>query len=122
MSIQITDNQLLDSITESIRERKGRRITLVDLSRINSTPASRFIICEGNSTTQVSAIADNIREYLLVNNSIKPFGYDGYETSQWIVLDYGDTFVHVFLPQVRQHYNLEELWSDARITHIPDLD
>lgn len=122
MSTQTTDNHLLDSITESIRERKGRRITCVDLSRINSTPASMFIICEGNSTTQVSAIADNIREYLRVNNGVKPYGYDGYETSQWIVLDYGDTLVHVFLPQVRQHYNLEELWSDARITHIPDLD
>lgn len=124
MSITTQKNtpELLESIVESIRERKGRRITLVDLSRINSTPASNFIICEGNSTTQVAAIADNIREYLRVNNGVKPYGYDGYETSQWIVLDYGDTLVHVFQPQVRQHYNLEELWSDARITEIPDLD
>lgn len=122
IATQNISNGLLDSIIESIRERKGHRITVVDLSRINSTPASTFIICEGNSTTQVNAIADNIREYLRVNNGVKPFGYDGYETSQWIVLDYGDTFVHIFLPQVRSHYNLEELWSDARITEIPDLD
>lgn len=114
--------ELLDSITESIRQRKGHHITFVDLSSINSTPASRFVICEGNSTTQVSAIADNIREYLRVNNGIKPYGYDGYETSQWIVLDYGDTLVHVFVPQMRHHYNLEELWSDAGITNLPDLD
>jgi len=116
------ENQLIDHITESIRERKGHRITRVDLSGINSTPAANFIICEGTSTTHVSAIADNIREHLRLAAGIKPYGYDGYETSQWIVIDYGDTLVHVFLPQVRQRYNLEELWSDAPITDYPDPD
>lgn len=113
---------LLDCITESIRDRKGRAITHVDLSAINSTPAANFIICEGSSTTQVSAIADNIREQLLERQGIKPYGYDGYETAQWIVIDYGDTLVHVFQPATRRLYNLEELWSDAKITNLPDLD
>lgn len=113
---------MVECINESIRERKGRRIARVDLSAINSTPASTFIICEGTSTTQVSAIADNIREQLRLKKGIKPYGYDGYETSQWIVLDYGDTLVHVFLPAERERYNLEELWSDAPIKLYPDLD
>ena len=71
---------------------------------------------------QVSAIADSIREYLQKNAGVKPYNYDGYQNSQWIVIDYGNTLVHVFQPDVRQHYNLEELWSDAPSTEIPDLD
>lgn len=113
---------LLQNITEFIRERKGHGITWVDMSDIESSAASRFVICEGSSTTQVSSIADNIREQLLEQCGIKPYNYDGYQSSQWIVLDYGDTFVHVFLPDVRQRYNLEELWSDAKITNLPDED
>ncbi len=109
-------------IIESIQERKGRHITRVDLSEIDSSAASNFIICEGTSTTQVNSIADNIREQLLEQRGVKPYNYDGYTNSQWIVIDYGDTFVHVFLPEFRERYNLEELWSDAKITEIPDLD
>lgn len=109
-------------IVEGIQERKGRKITVVDLSEIESAAASKFIICEGNSTMQVSAIADSIREYLLETSRIKPYNYDGYGNSEWIVIDYGDTLVHVFTPVVRERYNLEELWSDAVITEIPDLD
>lgn len=71
---------------------------------------------------QVSAIADCVREYVQQHTGVKPYNYDGYRNAQWIVIDYGHTLVHVFLPDVRQHYNLEELWSDARITEIPDLD
>lgn len=119
----MTENiNLVKLITEGIQERKGHNITHVDLSNIESAAAENFIICEGNSTMQVSAIADSVREYLHENAGIKPYNYDGYQNSQWIVIDYGNTFVHIFLPDVRQYYNLEELWSDAVITEIPDLD
>lgn len=119
---QMETSSLIENIIEFIRERKGRRITRVDLSNIESSAASNFIICEGSSTTQVSAIADNIREQLLEQCGVKPYNYDGYQSSQWIVLDYGDTLVHVFLPEVRSRYNLEELWSDADIIEMPDID
>jgi ribosome-associated protein len=109
-------------IIEGIQEKKGRRITVVDLSAIESAAASRFIICEGSSSMQVNAIADSVREYLFDKQRIKPYNYDGYSNSQWIVIDYGDTLVHVFLPDVRQRYNLEDLWNDANITNVPDLD
>lgn len=119
---QMTQNNITSLIIEGIRERKGRRITHIDLSGIESAAATDFIICEGSSSMQVSAIADSIREYLQKNAGVKPYNYDGYQNSQWIVIDYGNTLVHVFLPDVRQHYNLEELWSDAPATEIPDLD
>ncbi|MBQ1933247.1 MAG: ribosome silencing factor [Muribaculaceae bacterium] len=109
-------------VIEGIQERKGRSITHVDLSGIESAAAQNFIICQGTSTMQVSAIADSVREYLQENAKIKPYNYDGYQNSQWIVIDYGHTFVHVFLPEMRQLYKLEELWSDAVINEIPDLD
>ena len=109
-------------VTEGIQDRKGRKITHVDLSDIESAAAQNFVICEGSSTKQVSANADSVREYLHTNAGIKPYNFDGYQYSQWIVIDYGHTLVHVFLPDVRQHYNLEELWSDAKINEIPDLD
>lgn len=120
-----TDNEFSEItrlIIEGIQERKGRNITHIDLSDNESAAASDFIICEGSSTMQVSAIADSVRDYLLEHASIKPYNYDGYQNSQWIVIDYGHTLVHVFLPSERQRYNLEELWSDAPITEIPDLD
>lgn len=116
----ITD--LRPMIIEGIQERKGRSITVVDLSEIESAPVSEFIICQGNSSQQVAAIADSVRDYLLDNYGIKSYNYDGYRNAQWIVIDYGDTLVHIFTRETRQLYNLEELWADAPITEIPDLD
>lgn len=120
-----TENKMIELrpiIIEGIQERKGRSITVVDLSGIESAPVSEFIICQGNSNQQVAAIADSVRDYLLENYGIKPYNYDGYRNAQWIVIDYGDTLVHVFTRETRQLYNLEELWADAPITEIPDLD
>lgn len=113
---------ILPLIIEGIRERKGRRISTIDLSGIESAAAQQFVICEGTSSQHVAAVADSIREYLLENYRIKPYNYDGYGISQWIVIDYGDTLVHIFAPQIRQLYDLESLWSDAKITDYPDED
>ncbi len=120
----MTENNtdLLPLIIEGIRDRKGRKITVVDLSEIESAAARRFVICEGTSSQHVAAVADSIREYLLEHSRVKPYNYDGYANSQWIVIDYGDTMVHVFLPETRSLYDLEGLWNDAVITEIPDLD
>lgn len=122
MAKTITTQTLIDNIIDSIHDRKGHDVTVVDLSHIEGSAASNFIICQGSSTTQVNAIADNVREALLERLGVKPYNYDGYTNSEWIVIDYGDTLVHVFLPDTRLRYNLEELWSDAIITNIPDVD
>lgn len=112
---------LKELIIEGIQDRKGHGITVVDLSHIDTAATGSFIIAEGNSTTHVSAVAESVEEYVRKNGGIKPFGMDGEEGSDWIVLDYGSVWVHIFLPQTRQRYNLEELWSDAAITEVPDL-
>lgn len=113
---------LTDLLVDGIRELKGRAITLVDLSDIESAATSQFIICEGTSPRHVAAVADSVRDYALANGGVKPYNYDGYQASTWIVIDYGDTLVHVFTPDARRLYNLEELWSDAKIKELPDLD
>lgn len=109
-------------LVEAIQNKKGSAITIIDLEKIESAPAAQFVICQGRSTSQVSAIADGIREDIQNKTGIKPFNYDGYKNSQWIVIDYGNIMVHVFLPEFREFYNLEDLWSDADIAEIPDLD
>lgn len=119
----MNDNtQLQQLIIEGIQERKGKKVTLVDMSAIESAPAAMFIIAQGTSSMQVAAIADSVREYVQEKSGQKPYNYDGYANSEWIVIDYGAALVHIFVPQARERYNLEELWSDAAITDIPDLD
>lgn len=119
----MTDSpEIVRLVTEGIQERKGKHITHIDLSAVETAPTSNFIICQGSSTMQVAAIADSVREYLLKEAGIKPYNYDGYRNSQWIVLDYGHTLVHIFLPETRELYNLEELWNDCPTVEIPDLD
>lgn len=109
-------------VVEGIQEKKGRGITVLNMSSIDTAPAPEFIVCKGNSSQQVSAIADSVREYLLKHANIKPYNYDGYRNAQWIVLDYGNVMVHIFTPETHDLYDLEELWSDAQITKVPDLD
>ncbi|MBE6309623.1 MAG: ribosome silencing factor [Bacteroidales bacterium] len=118
----IEDKDLVNAIIEGIQERKGKSIIHVDMSEIEDATTRGFVICSGSSTMQVSAIADSVRDYLFEHINVKPYNYDGYRNSQWIVLDYGTIYVHIFLPEFRELYNLEALWSDAVIREIPDLD
>ena len=118
MTFMTQQNDLIETIVEGIQERKGKSITHVDMTGIEWVATQHFIICTGTSTMQVSAIADSVREYVQEHAGVKPYNYDGYQNSQWIVLDYGTIYVHVFLPEYRDLYKLEQLWSDAKITDI----
>lgn len=118
----MAQDSIEDLITEGIRDRKGRNITIVDMSAIEAAPVAKFIIAEGTSTMQVGAIADSVRDYALTHGRIKPYNYDGYGNAEWIVIDYGSVMVHIFVKEARMRYNLEELWSDAVISELPNLD
>lgn len=119
---EISQDNLQQLIIDGIQDRKGHNITIVDMSHIDTAATSKFIIAEGTSSMQVAAIADSVRDYLLEHADTKPYNYDGYGNAEWIVVDYGSILVHIFVPETRHKYNLEELWSDAKITQIPDLD
>jgi ribosome-associated protein len=114
--------QLVETITKGIQEKKGHRIVVADLSSIEGAICHYFIICQGNSPAQVEAITESIGEAANKELSEKPSRVAGLENAQWVAMDYGDVLVHVFLPDIREYYDLEHLWDDAELTEIPDLD
>lgn len=114
--------QLRRLIIEGIQARKGHSITVVDLEKIDTAATGAFIIAEGNSSTHSASIADSVEETVRLNGGGRLYGTDGAEGSDWVVMDYGDVFVHIFMHDTRHRYNLEDLWSDAEITEVPDLD
>ena len=113
---------LVEKITEGIQEKKGKNIVIADLTNIEDTICKYFVICQGNSPSQVAAIVDSIRDYVRKETGNKVYAIDGLRNARWVAMDYSDVLVHVFLPEVRDFYNLEHLWADAKLTHISDLD
>lgn len=95
---------------------------MADLTRIDDTICNYFIICQGNSPSQVTAIVESVKEFARKGANAKPFAIDGLRNAQWVAMDYADVLVHVFLPETRSYYNLENLWADAQLTQIPDID
>lgn len=113
---------LLEIIIDGIQNKKGRGITILNLEDIEAAPCSQFIICEANNPTQVGAIADSVTDNMLEYAGRKAEHTDGYRNREWLIIDYGDIMVHIFLKEIRTHYDLEGVWGDAKITDIPDLD
>ncbi len=114
--------QLVETIKEAIQDKKGCDIVVADLTKIEGTICQYFMICTGNSPTQVEAIAESIGDVVREKLGEKPAHVVGLENAQWVAMDYTDVLVHVFLPDVRDYYDLEHLWEDAPLTRIPDLD
>lgn len=114
--------KLVSTITKGIQEKKGKGISIVDLRGIDGTIASYFIICEGNSPSQVEAIAESVGDTVRMDLHEKPTHVVGLENCQWVAIDFTDVLVHIFLPEARQYYDLDNLWQDAKVTEIPDID
>lgn len=117
-----TIQNLVETITKGIQEKKGSNIVVVDLTDMDSSICRYFVICQGNSPSQVEAITDSISDMVRLQTGEKPVHVVGLENAQWVAMDYTDVLVHVFLPDVRDYYDLEHLWDDAKLTTIPDLD
>ena len=113
---------LVKRIAEGIQEKKGRDIVVANLTATDNTVCKYFVICEGNTPTQVAAIADSVSDYVRIHAGVKPTAIEGMRNARWVVMDYSDVLVHIFLPDVREFYNLENLWADAKLTYIPDID
>ena len=117
----VTEQELNDLIIDAIQDIKGKNIIKLDLSELHDAPTNTFIICEGESTTQVKAISENIKLRLKKELGEFPVNSEGQESSTWICIDYFNTVIHIFYPETRKFYELEELWSDARFTEYQDL-
>lgn len=114
--------KLIKTITKGIQEKKGREITIVDLNQIEGAITDYFIICQGGSPSQVEAIAESVGTICSKEMHEKPVGVNGLGNNQWVAIDFVNVLVHIFQPETRAFYNLEELWEDAKLTKIPNID
>lgn len=110
-------SELLDTIVSAIDDKKGKNIVSLDLSGFDGAICKTFVICNADSTTQVAAIADGIIEKTATETGEKAHRVEGENNALWIVIDYIDVMVHIFLTELRDFYRLEELWADAPAKH-----
>ena len=103
----------IEVIVDAILEKKGQNVISLDLRKEGSGICDFFVICNADSTTNVSAIADNIEDQMIVRLNKKVLRSQGKENRFWIIQDYGDIVVHVFQTEYRNFYRLEDLWSDC---------
>ncbi len=111
-------DSLITEIIAGIEDVKGENTTILDLREIDNTVCDYFIICDGNSNTQVNAISRAIQKKVGKVLKDKPWHVEGENNAEWVLIDYVDVVVHVFQKQVRDFYNLEGLWGDAKISNI----
>ncbi len=113
--------QLVKSLVRGMQEKKAHDIVIMDLRKIQSSMADYFVICHGTSNTQVEAIARSVEESTWKDLSDRPSHVEGTRNAQWILMDYFNTVVHIFYPETRLFYEIEDLWSDAAITEYTDI-
>lgn len=111
-------DQLITNIIAGIEGVKGNDIQILDLREIENTVCDYFIICSGNSNTQVNAITQSINKTVSKSIQEKPWHIEGTDNAEWVLMDYVSVVVHVFQKHIREFYNIEELWGDAKTTAI----
>lgn len=109
---------LIGLIIKGMEEIKGKNINLLDLRDIENTFCDYFVICDGNSNTQVNAITNSINKIVSKEIMEKPYQIEGTENAEWILMDYINVVVHIFQKHKREYYDVENLWGDAKITEI----
>lgn len=118
MNNNVDKQALIDQIVSSIQDVKGEDIMIFDLSEIENSVAETFIICSGNSNTQVNAISGSVEKKVRNELGERPWHVEGTENAMWVLVDYISVVVHIFQRETRSYYDLEELWGDAKITLI----
>jgi ribosome-associated protein len=111
---------LLGSVLKGIFEKKGQNVLKIDLRKLENRITDYFIICHASSITQVSAICDSVDDTVRKEAFEKPLHIEGLDNCFWVLLDYGNVIIHVFLEEYRNFYSLESLWADASIVAIED--
>jgi ribosome-associated protein len=114
----LKSKDLAITAAEAALKKKAIDVTILEVSDL-TVIADYFVICSGESTTQVKAVASFIEEEL-ARKRVKPLGMEGAAYSHWVLLDYGDVIVHVFERETRAYYNLEKLWMDAKVIEIDE--
>ncbi|AXG70072.1 ribosomal silencing factor RsfS [Kordia sp. SMS9] len=115
---KVSTDQLISGIIKGIEEVKGNDITILDLREIDNTVCDYFIICNGTSNTQVNAIVGSVQKMVSKELKDKPWHVEGSENAEWVLMDYVNVVVHVFQKHIREFYDIEGLWGDAKVTSI----
>lgn len=116
----MTVTEQVKHICEALLEKKGSKIEVLHVEQLTAL-TEYFVFCSATSTTQVKALADNVEWHLKYDHEIMPRNKEGFESASWVLLDYGSVVVHVFLPESRQFYNLENLWKDGTPVALSEL-
>jgi len=106
-------SKIIKTIVAAIQEKKGENIISLDLRKINEAVADFFIICEAGNQLQIKAIGDNVEEKVGKKCNERPYHHEGYQSLQWVLVDYVNVVVHIMLTETRKFYKLEEMWSDG---------
>jgi ribosome-associated protein len=114
--------KLVKTIIKGLQDKKGKNIVEVDLAGMEGAMCDYMLISEGSSPTQVSALSDSVWDLVRKEAGEKPLSVEGYAYAHWIGMDYGSVLVHIFLPDERAFYNLENLWADSTLRRIADMD
>jgi ribosome-associated protein len=112
------ESELISKIIFGIEDVKGADVNIMDLTNITNTVCGYFIVCTGTSNTHVAAIVSSIRKHVSKELKEKPFSVEGNENQEWVLIDYVNVVVHVFQREIREYYDIEHLWGDAKITNV----
>lgn len=112
--------EIVKAVVEGILRKKGKKPVSLDLTAIENSAFKYFVICHGDSNTQVEALTDSVLETVKEETGEKAWHKEGLNNATWVLLDYSDVVVHIFQKEYRDFYKIEELWADARVTHYED--
>jgi ribosome-associated protein len=115
---KVNNDNLIANIIKGIEDVKGNDINILDLRKIDNTVSDYYIICNGNSNTQVNAIVNSIQKVVSKELKDKPWHIEGSDNAEWVLMDYVNVVVHVFQKHIREYYNIEGLWGDAKIISL----
>lgn len=119
---EFTAEQIRDFVVRGMQEKKAQDIVVMDLRNVKNAVCDYFVLCSGNSDTQIDAISTSVEEEVYKTCKQDPWHKEGKLNREWILLDYVDVVVHVFKKDRRSFYDLEQLWGDAEIRVIEDND
>ncbi len=111
---------LSDLVVDAIQDKKGEGVVKLDMREVSDAVTDNFVICHATTTVQVKAIADHVVDKINNNFAENPWHKEGFGNLEWVLLDYVNVVVHVFLKSKREFYHLEDLWSDAVRTDFED--
>lgn len=118
VSTLVTSRQLADAVVEALQDKKGLKIVVMDLRQVRGAISDYFVICSGTSDRHVQALSDTVYEELRIKLQDKPMNVEGRQRGEWVLMDYVNVVVHIFLEEKRRFFDIESLWADAPMERI----